>query len=211
MGYKFYLYVRNLFVVLGVTFLLIFINPVLKYVASANWLQTEGVITSAQWKERDSFLITMYQVTILFDYRVNGQLHHGTRINYGVAANTYLFERFANSVVARYPAGKTVTVFYNPTNFEDEIVERSPMGGFGLVWIFLALSFLVMSLVITLRKKEIEAVIDRPKVGSLRLRGRSGEEVIKDDYPSAVYNPPAHGDKKRLPPQEGVEKNLQKQ
>ena len=197
MGYKFYLYARNLLIVLGVTFLLIFINPVIKFLASSNWPQTEGIITSALMKEKESLFLPMYQVAVLFDYRVDGQIHHGTRINYGIAANTYLFERFAQSVVTRYPVGKTVTVFYNPANVEDEIVERSPMGGFGPVWIFLALSFLAGSLIITARKREIESVINRPKVGSLRLRRRSGEEVIKDDYPSAVYNPPTHGEKQK--------------
>lgn len=195
MGHKFYPHIRNLFVVLGVVFFLIFINPVHKFVTTSDWSRSEGTITDSRWVSDDSGLLKIYRVTVLFDYHVDGRLYRGNNVNYGVAANEYLFKRFAQAVVDRYPVGKTVPVFFNPSDPEDEIVERSPMGGFSIVWIFLAMSCFTFAIVITIREKEYQATLNRPKVGSLRLRAQSGEDVMKDFYPSAIYNPPSPSDK----------------
>lgn len=191
MSHKFYPHIRNIFVVMGIVFFLIFINPVIKFIATSDWSRVEGTITAARWVSDDSSLLKIYRVTVLFDYPVGKQVYHGDTVNYGVAANVYLFKQFAQAVVDRYPVGKTVAVFFNPSDPADEIIERSPMGGFSIVWIFLAMLFFTSAVVITIREKEIQAALNRPKVGSLRLRARSGEDVIiKDFYPAAIYNPP---------------------
>ena len=175
---------------------MISINPINRFLVTSSWHQTEGVVTKSQLTPENFGLLNIYRVKILFDYRIDNRTYHGSRINYGIAANAYLFERFAKVVVDRYPVGKVVIVFYNPENPSDEIVERSPMGGFSVIWIFLTISFFTISIIITARRKEIQATIDRPKVGSLRLRAKSGENVFKDHYPSAVYNPPPQKEKK---------------
>lgn len=189
MGHQSYLFVRNLFVVLGATFFLIFFNPIIKFIVTSSWPQTEGVVASAQATPEKSGLINIHRVRVIFEYRVGDQVYHGNRINYGIAADTYLFEQFAKAVVDRYPKGKTVAVYYNPENPADEIVERSPMGGFSIIWIFFTISFFTLAIIITARRKESLRAREQTKVGSLRERSLSGEDVFTDHYPSAVYEP----------------------
>ena len=199
MNHQFYLFARNLCIVLGAMFFLIFFNPIVRFISTSNWPQAEGVVTTSQWTSKKSLFMTTYEIVVTFDYRVDSQTYQGNRINYGIAANAYLFEEFAKRVVARYPIGKTIPVYYNPNNPKDEIVERSPMGGFSVVWIFLTLSCFVAAIVVTTHRNNLKNKIDRPKEGSLRLRGQQGEEIFKDDYPSSIYNPPAQGMTQKKP------------
>lgn len=188
MSREFYLFSRNLFLVFGVMFLVVFIHPVVNFIGASDWPKSEGTIIQSELDQNGSGLF--YHINISFEYRVGKQVYKGNRINYGIAANAFIFERFARIVVERYPIGKTVEVYYNPSDPADEIVERAPMGGFSVFWIVLAVSFLVGAGIITARQREIKEALERSAQQSLRPLGRDRSEIFTDHYPSAVYNPP---------------------
>ncbi|MBF0455398.1 MAG: DUF3592 domain-containing protein [Magnetococcales bacterium] len=192
MGYKFYLLLRNLSVVLSVTFFIFAAHPVIQHNKTSDWPSVKGnIILSQLVKKKPLFLNIggVYHTEIHFLYRVDGKPYVGTRIQYGIGVNSFLFEQFAQKVVERYPKDKMVTVFYNPVNPSDEIVERSPALGFTLVWITSAVLFFGLAIVISIRQKEIQSAIDQPLNVSLRPSEQERDDIIQDYYPTPVYNP----------------------
>ncbi len=202
MGSKFYLFLRNLALVLGATFLVFAIQPLAKFHSTSDWPQSLGTITRAKMTKGKSIFLGFHEfhrVNIEFTYRVNGKLYRGNHINYGIASDSFLFERFAEVVVQRYPIGKTVPVYYNPDDPTDEVVERIPMPGFSMLWILLTFLFFLLAVFITLQKKKIQSAIDKPLQRSLRP-GEDGEGAdFKDHYPAAIYNPPPESERNLQP------------
>ena len=193
MGSKFYLFLRNLALVLGLTFLVFAIEPLVKFHAAADWPQSLGTITRSDLTIGQPLFMGLHRfhrVTVRFDYQVDGRVYQGNRVNYGIAANAFLFEQFARVVLQRYPVGKTVPVYYNPKNPGDEIIERIPMPGFSMLWFTLTGLFLFLAIIITTQEKKIQTAIDKPLKKSLRPgKGITEEDIFKDHYPAAIYSP----------------------
>lgn len=88
---------------------------------AADWPQTRGVIALSEHRQatdgdNDS-------VRIEFEYEVAGQRHRGTTVSYaGVPAQSG--EKAA--LVARYPVGREVTVYYDAADPSRAVLERAP-------------------------------------------------------------------------------------
>lgn len=72
---------------------------------------------------------------IKYEYTVKGQVRTGTRISFAERMS----EEDVDEALARYPAGKTVDVFYDPKKLNEAVLERDiPDGiGFGCLVAFL--------------------------------------------------------------------------
>ncbi|MBF0428089.1 MAG: DUF3592 domain-containing protein, partial [Magnetococcales bacterium] len=119
MGRNLYLLSRNLALVLGVTFFVIFIQPILKYADSSTWPQAEGVIIQSGMKHEDAFLFNLfsiYHIEVVYKFKDGDTEYQGTQIDSDPYAAVFFFERFARVTVDRYPVGKTVQTYYNPSN-----------------------------------------------------------------------------------------------
>ena len=97
-------------------------------VASQNWPSVEGQIESSRVRRSTSSregtgaTSSSYRPEIKYTYSVMGNNYEGHRIGFGVPVGS--FESAAKQVVARYPHGATRTVYYNPRNPAQAVLER---------------------------------------------------------------------------------------
>jgi hypothetical protein len=87
---------------------------------------TTGRVTYSGLNEhRGSRGRTDYAPDIKFTYEVAGQAYSGDRYRYG---QPYLKRAYAAGVIAEYPEGKEVTVYYNPSDSTDSLLQPGLMG-----------------------------------------------------------------------------------
>ncbi|AZO76491.1 MULTISPECIES: DUF3592 domain-containing protein [unclassified Bosea (in: a-proteobacteria)] len=119
------------------------INAVLKVRRAKGWVQAKGRITLSKMAARrppaGNEIGTVVNVPdVAYAFKVGGQDYRGTRVSLGDISGKY-----AEEALARYPVGKMVTVFYDPADPEDCVLERdAPKGavkGCGLLLVVLAL------------------------------------------------------------------------
>ncbi|MEO5334549.1 MAG: DUF3592 domain-containing protein [Magnetococcus sp. YQC-5] len=193
MGHNLYLLSRNLALVLGVTFFIIFVQPILKYSESSKWPQAEGTIISSsiQMEEAVFFgLLSLYHVEVVYKFKAQDTEYLGNQIDSDPYAAVFMFERFANVTVERYPAGKTVQTYYNPNNPSESFIARTLLPGLGFLWIICSLVIFLLALIIIMNKNPIRNAIDKTFQKSLRPNGRDPKEIFVGNYPKAIYNPP---------------------
>jgi hypothetical protein len=93
--------------------------------------------------------VTTYHPEITYSYKVNGQDYEGNRIMIGAVPSGT--QKSARDVTVRYPPGASVTVYYNPTNPREAILERKSKSAsasmiIGIVFIVLSIvTFCVMA------------------------------------------------------------------
>jgi hypothetical protein len=112
------------FVILNVIFLVIIFFMRRKMAAVRQWPSTMGTVNASYLDRRSSSEggYTNYPV-VHYSYQVSGQAHQGTKIAPGMEVGG----TGAGKVVARYPAGAQVMVFYNPQNPSEAVLEtRAP-------------------------------------------------------------------------------------
>ncbi len=112
----------------GLILLLIYVNAQMLIIASRNWPSVEGRIESSRVVRRSTSsgsghgTNSSYRPEIKYTYSVMGNNYEGKRIGFGVPIGS--FESGAKQVVARYPHGTTRTVYYNPQNPAQAVLER---------------------------------------------------------------------------------------
>lgn len=193
MGRNFYLLSRNLTLVLGVTFFIIFIQPILKYAESSQWPQAEGTIIKSSMKQEKSLLfglLSAYHVEVIYQFKDGETEYQGNQIDSDPYAAVFFFERFARVTVERYPTGKTVQTYYNPTNPTEAFIARTLLPGIGFFWVIGSLVIFLLAVIIMLNKHPIQNAVDKTFQKSLRPNGRDPKEIFEGNYPKAVYNPP---------------------
>jgi len=113
---------------------------------SASWPATQGkIVLSAvtettttdnsndgTWTER-----TFYFPKVRYEYSVLGKTYTGDRIAFG-ASKGFSTIAGAEKVLERYPEDATVTVYYNPNNPADAVLEREMRGGTSLLIVAIA-------------------------------------------------------------------------
>jgi hypothetical protein len=120
---------------------------------SAHWPASEGTILSGEIKYRTSSIINdnthnyvnnihddaSYSAEITYRYQVAENDYTGTRLAYGAWSSS---AAYAQGVLARYPNGKKVSVYYSPSHPEQAVLEPGIHGGtwicfvVGVVFIF---------------------------------------------------------------------------
>ncbi len=193
MGRNFYLLSRNLALILGITFFVIFIQPILKYAESSKWPQTEGIITGATMKQSDALLfglLSSYRIEVTYKFKAGDTEYQGNQIDSDPYAALFFFERFAQVTVDRYPAGKTVQTYYNPNNPSEAFIARTLLPGIGFFWVIGSFVIFLMAGLIILNKNPIQNAVDKTFNKSLRPNGRDPKEIFEGSYPKAIYNPP---------------------
>ena len=118
--------------------------------ASQSWPSTIGQITEAHVNRStstDSEGDTSYSYSpaVLYTYQVAGQTHSGKNITFGFTTG-YGNSSKAEAVIARYPIGSQVTVYYDPANPGEAVLERKAGGS--TASLVLGIIFLVVGLCI---------------------------------------------------------------
>ena len=101
----------------------------------SQWPSTMGTVLMSNLEARHSSEggWTNYPV-VQYSYQAGGQAYQGSRI----APGPEVGGSGAGKVVARYPAGAQVMVFYNPQNPSDAVLERKAPAQW-LMWFILIL------------------------------------------------------------------------
>jgi hypothetical protein len=107
---------------------------------AANWSSTMGTVTFSTVERRSSGDGYSYYPVVNYSYQVMGQMLQGNKIVPGLAVGG----SGANKVVARYPAGAQVMVYYDPNNPSDAVLERGMPGYIKWLWVTLILTDLFL-------------------------------------------------------------------
>ena len=121
------------FLILNVIFLAVLFFTRRRMAAVRQWPSTMGTVNTSYLERRSSSEggYTNYPVVHYF-YQVSGQAHQGTKIAPGMEVGG----TGAGKVVARYPAGAQVMVFYNPQNPSDAVLETKAPAQW-ILWLLL--------------------------------------------------------------------------
>ena len=115
--------------------------------SSKKWPTTEGTIDTSYVHHRKTLDGVNYKPIIIYSYSVNGTRHHSDQIAFSLNilpdTGYNSFRRLANRKIRRYPVNKRVTVYYNPSNHEQAVLEP------GIKWIrgiiYLVLSYFLLT------------------------------------------------------------------
>lgn len=120
-------------IILNVVFLAVIYFMRRKMAAVSQWPSTMGTVLAStiEWRHSSDSGSTAYPV-VQYSYQVNGQAYQ----SYKLAPGPEVGGTGANKVVARYPAGAQVMVFYDPQNPSDAVLERKAPAMW-LMWLLL--------------------------------------------------------------------------
>jgi hypothetical protein len=106
---------------------------------SKNWLSTSGKIISSELDaqtttDENGYQTTTYIANILFQYMVNDSAFECDCINfdYGIRTSNMRKEQ---SIVEQYPIGSQVTVYYDPDEPQQAVLEKRVGGAFTTIMI----------------------------------------------------------------------------
>ncbi|WP_437187924.1 DUF3592 domain-containing protein [Planctomicrobium sp. SH668] len=107
-----------------------------------NWIPTQGKVTQSNVINRrlknrrgPSDKRTGNFPNVVYEYEVDGIVHRGNTVN----VTPHVPDAEVETVLERYPVGTPVTVYYNPANLKEAVLERDwPAGlGYGVVGLIL--------------------------------------------------------------------------
>jgi len=123
--------------------------------ASTNWPEAEGKIISSSVESHTSektgssrdrsrsrggtTTTTTYKAEVFYEYTVDGKTYNGNRVAYGNVSTSSPSR--ARRIVDRYPEGKEISVYYQPDDPEECLLEPGMklqtlfLPGFGLIFL----------------------------------------------------------------------------
>ena len=118
---------------------------------SQHWLSTVATITRSEVGQSSSSdhdgPRTNYHPVVEYTYPVGGQVYAGKRIAFGpVKASAR--SASAQAALAKYPLGGTVTVYYDPNNPAEAVLEKQAIGT--TTMLVLGIVFLVVTVCLAL-------------------------------------------------------------
>ena len=116
---------------------------------SRGWASTFGTIVESRLGQSTNFgqdgpTVSYYPI-IKYEYSIGGQPFTGEKITFGLTETTARSAK-AEQVLDTYPVDKQVTVYYDPNNPSDTVLERRAGGGaagwvVGIVFLVAGLCF----------------------------------------------------------------------
>jgi hypothetical protein len=112
------------------------------------WPSTSGQIESAEVKESSSPDDgSQFYLRVTYSYRINGTAYTSSKMS--LADRGYHSPQEAANALRRYPVRSPVTVWFNPDDFTDALIERNRMPGRAiLVLLFMGLMFIGMGVLV---------------------------------------------------------------
>jgi hypothetical protein len=117
-----------IFVVIGLVLLYIYFRSLAQVRASEGWSAVQGTVVES-WVRRsdttdnDGSVSSSYYPEVRYKYQVMGNEFQGEKITFGPkgGGNHYAAEK----VIAKYPSGANVMVYYQPDKPNNAVLERS--------------------------------------------------------------------------------------
>ena len=106
-------------VVISCVVLIKIVRDIMNGLNSRNWPITTGTIIQSgihtrQKTDEDGFTSTTYGATVVYTFNISGKEFKETRRSFsGVRTSSV---RQAEQILARYPQGSSVTIYYHPDN-----------------------------------------------------------------------------------------------
>jgi hypothetical protein len=110
---------------------------------ASNWPSVGGTVTLSTLREYEESDGYVTYPDVMYSYQVGGYTYQGSRIAPGQAVGG----SGARKVIARYPVGSQVTVFYNPQNPTEAVLEKKAPALF-LLWLMLIIFNLAFGCVV---------------------------------------------------------------
>lgn len=103
-----------------------FLRNLIRYLRSYSWSTALAVITNSRVSEIDDSEGVQYQPQIFYTYNVGATEYSSTRI-YPSGKWSSSFPSIASKPVSKYPMGKTVQIYYNPSRPDQSFLERKSL------------------------------------------------------------------------------------
>jgi hypothetical protein len=110
------------------------------------WSSAPGSIVESELRSRKRSRRRIYYPHIVYQYTVMGQTYTGKRISPGVDSGSSR----ARELVAKYPPGAPVTVYYDPQNPSDAALEKDLSKTMPRMWFSLIAANLTLCLCLAL-------------------------------------------------------------
>jgi len=127
---------------------------------SKDWIQTTGVIFSSEVERTlnpsKNIFEDYFKASIKYKYVVDGVEFIGDRVYFG--SNVYSSDQsIAKNIVNNYPIRKIITVYYNPINHKDAVIDRAHKS----IWAATILSILLITagIFLILNRTNIEQLL----------------------------------------------------
>ena len=122
-------FVGLLVTVIGIGFIIWGGMVVMEARSATNWPETQGTITSSRVIHTTSTSQTnkskwYYRAEIKYGYEVDGLEYVSDRLDFGTYKHKYKSEVYPTGTKNRYPVGKSVTVYYDPIDPEQAVLDR---------------------------------------------------------------------------------------
>jgi hypothetical protein len=127
------------FVAGGLFFWMVVINPVVLWIKAASWPVTEATITKATIEENHDSEGSSYRAAFTYDYTVAGKPYSNDR--YGLLQISGR-RKSAKKLVDQHPVGSKTSVYYDPLDPRNSLMNRTP--GMGLLFGLIPLVFLLV-------------------------------------------------------------------
>lgn len=161
-----------IFLMVGIAFVSFGVSLLQQGIASQSWYPTDGkIITSnietheeTHHSDHGTTHSTTYGANIVYQYTVNGINYSSNKVSLGDYSSSDA--NHAQQIVNRYPVGESVTVYYNPENPSDAVLERGTTEFPYIIIIFGLMPIIVGTVVLyfmLIRKKKgkIEIILDK--------------------------------------------------
>jgi hypothetical protein len=96
-----------------------------RYRESESWLPATAQIVSGNISAQRGSKTTSYVINIRYAYTVFGQSYEGGQFSFGSEGTGYDTRKRAEKVVAQYPTGSQVTIYYDPNNPQQAVLKRN--------------------------------------------------------------------------------------
>lgn len=124
-----------------------------KAAASLSWSTAPGTILESSVREASGSDFdgpATYTVKLSYSYQVMGQTYQGKNIHIG--ARSTVPHSKAQATASQYPAGSAVTVYYDPANPADAVLERAAPANtvvliLGIIFLFITLCLMCGGLI----------------------------------------------------------------
>ncbi|MBZ0279369.1 MAG: DUF3592 domain-containing protein [Anaerolineae bacterium] len=98
------------------------------------WPTTNGTVLFSTVEARRSRsssggTSTSYYPNVVYQYQVNGQTFQSNQLSVGMAVGLGSYNMVERRVAENYSPGSVITVYYNPANPQQAVLEHSATGG----------------------------------------------------------------------------------
>ena len=153
------------------------------YDARARFLTTPGVVTGSEIERSSSSEGTTYSAKVEYEFVLNGTSYTGDRhsfFSFGTSSSEH-----ANAIVRRYPVGQAVTVYYDPSEPGQSVLEVDTRSFPAIVILFLTpfhcigIGFLLGGVGQVLRERRGKEEV---LLGLHRVHSGDGKLVLEDSH-----------------------------